>query len=65
MAKKGKKTNVMRILDKEKIDYDTKSYDYTEEDLSGVHAAAALGYGIQDDHYQGRQDRSGCFLPSF
>ena len=34
----------MRILDKEKIDYDTKSYDYTEEDLSGVHAAAALGY---------------------
>lgn len=39
MAKKGKKTNVMRILDKEKIDYDTKSYDYTEEDLSGVHAA--------------------------
>ena len=44
MAKKGKKTNVMRILDKEKIDYDTKSYDYTEEDLSGVHAAAALGY---------------------
>lgn len=44
MAKKGKKTNVMRILDKEKIDYDTKSYDYTEEDLSGVHAAATLGY---------------------
>ena len=31
MAKKGKKTNVMRILDKEKIDYDTKSYDYRIE----------------------------------
>lgn len=44
MSKKEKKTNVMRILDKAKIPYDTKSYDYDEEDLSGVHAAEALGY---------------------
>ena len=44
MAKKEKKTNVMRILDKEKISYETKSYDYDEDDLSGVHAAAELGY---------------------
>lgn len=44
MAKKEKKTNVMRILDKSKIFYETKSYDYDESDLSGVHAAAALGY---------------------
>ena len=36
MAKKEKKTNVMRILDKEKISYETKSYDYDEDDLSGV-----------------------------
>lgn len=42
--KKGKKTNVMRKLDKASIPYETKSYAYTEEDLSGVHAAKALGY---------------------
>lgn len=40
---KQKKTNVMRILDKEKIDYTTKSYTYSEDDLSGIHAAAELG----------------------
>ncbi|MCH4179730.1 MAG: Cys-tRNA(Pro) deacylase [Megasphaera sp.] len=40
---KLKKTNVMRILDKQKIPYTTKSYKYSEEDLSGVHAAAELG----------------------
>lgn len=42
--KHEKKTNVMRILDKEKIPYETKSYEYDESDLSGVHAAEALGY---------------------
>lgn len=40
---KTKKTNVMRILDKQKIPYTTKAYDYSEDDLSGVHAAAELG----------------------
>lgn len=40
---KLKKTNVMRILDKQKIPYTAKAYDYTEEDLSGIHAAAELG----------------------
>lgn len=40
---KTKKTNVMRILDKHKIPYTTKAYDYSEDDLSGVHAAAELG----------------------
>lgn len=44
MAKKEKKTNVMRILDKEKIPYETKSYEVDEENLSGVHAAEVLGY---------------------
>lgn len=42
--KHEKKTNVMRILDKAKIPYTTKSYDYEEDDLSGVHAAASLGF---------------------
>ena len=40
---KTKKTNVMRILDKQHITYTTKAYDYDESDLSGVHAAAELG----------------------
>lgn len=40
--KKEKKTNVMRILDRAKISYDTKSYTYSE-DLSGEHAAKVLG----------------------
>ncbi|WP_301861110.1 Cys-tRNA(Pro) deacylase [uncultured Megasphaera sp.] len=40
---KVKKTNVMRMLDKQKIAYTTKAYAYDESDLSGVHAAAELG----------------------
>lgn len=44
MSKKEKKTNVMRILDKAKISYETKSYEYDEDNLSGIHAAEKLGY---------------------
>ena len=47
MAKKDKdriKTNVMRLLDKAGIPYESREYAYSEEDLSGVHAAAELGY---------------------
>ena len=44
MSKKEKKTNVMRVLDKASISYDTKSYEVDEENLSGVHAAEELGY---------------------
>jgi len=36
------KTNVMRMLDAEKIDYRTAEYEYSETDLSGVHAAKAI-----------------------
>lgn len=43
---KVKKTNVMRILDRHKIVYDTKTYAYTEDDLSGIHAAAELGMDV-------------------
>lgn len=38
-----KKTNVMRLLDQAKIPYEYKEYAYEESDLSGVHAAEALG----------------------
>lgn len=34
----------MRILDKAGIVYETKDYEYDENDLSGVHAAEALGF---------------------
>lgn len=37
------KTNAMRILDQNQIEYDTGQYEYDESDLSGNHAAAVLG----------------------
>lgn len=36
------KTNVMRILDKAGISYRSAHYEYTDSDLSGLHAAKAL-----------------------
>lgn len=41
---KEKKTNAMRLLDKEKITYDTLSYAYDEEHLDGIHASEEIGY---------------------
>ena len=38
------KTNPMRLLEQAKITYQTSQYDYSEEDLSGVHAAEVLGF---------------------
>ena len=44
MAKeKIQKTNAMRLLDSAGLVYEMASYDYDESDLSGVHAAEALG----------------------
>ncbi|MBE5976479.1 MAG: Cys-tRNA(Pro) deacylase [Paenibacillaceae bacterium] len=37
------KTNVMRMLDKAGISYDTREYTVDEQDLSGSHAADMLG----------------------
>ncbi|WP_124068098.1 Cys-tRNA(Pro) deacylase [Clostridium sp. E02] len=37
------KTNAMRILDKAGISYVTKEYEVDEKDLSGSHAADAMG----------------------
>ena len=36
-------TNVMRMLERANIPFTAKEYDYDEDDLSGVHAAEALG----------------------
>lgn len=38
-----KKTNAMRLLDAAKIPYDVRTYEFEESDLSGVHAAEAVG----------------------
>ena len=38
----GIKTNVLRLLDKQQIPYDTVSYVVDESDLSGIHVAAQL-----------------------
>ena len=40
---KNTKTNVMRLLDKAKIQYESKEYPVDENDLSGSHAADLLG----------------------
>ena len=37
------RTNVMRLLDAAGVSYDTKEYPWDESDLSGVHAAEAIG----------------------
>ena len=37
------KTNAMRLLDAAALTYQTASYDYDESDLSGLHAAKAIG----------------------
>ncbi len=40
---KNVKTNVMRLLDKAKIQYEAKEYPVDENDLSGSHAADLMG----------------------
>ena len=37
------KTNAMRLLDAAGLAYETAQYDYDESDLSGIHAAQAIG----------------------
>ena len=44
--KKLKKTNAARILDKLGIEYEIKSYEVDEEDLSAVHVAETIGMDI-------------------
>lgn len=40
---KTAKTNVARILDKEKVPYEIKSYDFDPDDLNAIHAAESFG----------------------
>ncbi len=41
-----KKTNALRILERNKIDYQTREYEVDESDLSAVHVAESLGQDI-------------------
>jgi Cys-tRNA(Pro)/Cys-tRNA(Cys) deacylase len=54
----------MRILESRGIKFETKSYEVDEEDLSAVHAAAALGLDVERvfKTLVLRGDRTGVFL---
>lgn len=43
MGKKSNKTNVARLMDTAKIEYELIPYQVDEEDLSAIHVAAQLG----------------------
>ena len=47
MSKKLKKTNAARILDGLGIDYEIKTYEVDETDLSAVHVAEVSGLNIE------------------
>ncbi|MBR4383293.1 MAG: Cys-tRNA(Pro) deacylase [Selenomonadaceae bacterium] len=47
MSKKIKKTNAARILDGLGIDYEIKTYEVDENDLSAVHVAEVSGLNIE------------------
>ena len=40
------KTNAMRLLDQAKVPYELQTYPFDEADLSGLHAAEALGMDV-------------------
>lgn len=46
MAKKQHKTNVARLMDAAKIDYELIPYEVDEKDLSATHVAESLGEDI-------------------
>ena len=43
MTKDRTKTNAMRLLDTARIPYHTTEYEFDEDNLSGLHAAAQIG----------------------
>ena len=61
---KSSKTNVARILDKEKVAYELKTYEYDPEDLNATHAAESFGYeyGRVFKTLVLRGDRNGLFV---
>ena len=62
------RTNAMRLLDAAGVAYRTAEYPWDEQDLSGVHAAAALGLPAEQvfKTLVARGDRTGplvCCIP--
>lgn len=45
---KTKKTNVMRMLDRAKIDYETNTYEVTEKHQHGEQIAAMVGANVEE-----------------
>ena len=62
--KKIKKTNAARILDNLKINYEVKSYDVDENDLSAVHVAEMMNFDIKKifKTLVARGDKSGIIM---
>ena len=61
---KIQKTNVARLLDKARIDYDLVAYEVDENDLAAAHVAAQLGEPIEQvfKTLVLRGDRHGLFV---
>ena len=64
MATKIAKTNVARLLDKAKVSYELRAYDYDPDDLNASHAADSFGleYGQVFKTLVLRGDRNGLFV---
>ena len=62
--KKVKKTNAARILDNLKINYEVKTYEVDEEDLSAIHVAETMGLDINTifKTLVARGDKSGIIM---
>ncbi len=65
--KKIKKTNAARILDNLKIDYEIKTYEVDEDDLSAVHVAETAGLDINSvfKTLVTRGDKKGIIMAGF
>lgn len=64
MLKKLKKTNAARLLDTLKIDYELKTYEVDENDLSAEHVAETVGMDIKMifKTLVGRGDKTGVIM---
>ncbi len=64
MLKKIKKTNAARLLDNLKIEYEIKTYEVDENDLSAEHVASTAGLDITTvfKTLVGRGDKTGVIM---
>jgi len=61
------KTNALRMLDRAKISYEIKTYDYDEDHLSGEHVASQVDLPAEDIYktlvLKGDRDYLVCCIP--